>query len=252
MSGGLCGSSERDSTVDVKIKVANQVKSELDDMFTKMETEKTSEEAQQVFLQFLASGLMTTTLMEFQTTAVAWMIHREIANQRSPFYEERVEKGQRVFFCSVSNSSSPNAPEPVCGGILADDMGLGKTLSTLALVAAMNCVRPRRKSTLIICPLSVISNWSDQIKMHFQHGSLSCHVHHGSARDNGALEHFDVVITSCVSVTALFLIYIHFIPGIKLLPVILTLSEARKIKCLCSALIGNVLCWMRLTTYAIL
>ena len=196
MSGGMCGTSAKDSTVEVKIKVANQVKSELDEMFTKMETEQTSEEAQKMFLDFVATGLMTTKLMEFQATAIAWMIHREIAKQRSPFYEERVEKGQRVFFCSVSNSSSPSAPEPVCGGILADDMGLGKTLSTLALVAAMKCVRPAHKGTLVICPLSVISNWTDQVKMHFQHGALSCLVHHGSARDSGALDNFDVVITS--------------------------------------------------------
>jgi SNF2 family DNA or RNA helicase len=205
MSGGLCSSSAKDSTVEVKIKVANQVKSELDDMFTKMETEKTSEEARQLLVHFLATGLLTTNLMEFQSTAIAWMIDREIARQLSPFYEERVEKGQRVFFCSVTNSSSPRAPEPVCGGILADDMGLGKTLSALVLIAAKKCVGPARKGTLIICPLSVISNWSDQIKTHFQHGTLSCLIHHGSARDNGALQNFDVVISSCVSAAALLL-----------------------------------------------
>ncbi len=196
MTGGLCGS--KDSTEDVRVKVAKQVKSELDEMFSKMETEQTSEEARKLLLQFVTTGLVMTQLMEFQSVAITWMIDREIGDRLSPFYEERSEKGQRVFFNSVTNSSSPSAPKPVHGGILADDMGLGKTLSTLVLVAAMKYFRPGRKGTLVICPLSVISNWSDQIVSHFQHGALSVLVHHGSSRDVDALDNFDVVISSCV------------------------------------------------------
>jgi SNF2 family DNA or RNA helicase len=198
MTGGLSGSATKDSTEDVRMKVSKQVKSELDDMFSKMETEQTSEEAQKLLLQFVATGLVATQLMDFQSIAITWMIDREIADRLSPFYEERNEKGQRVFFCSVTNSSSSSAPNPVHGGILADDMGLGKTLSTLVLVAAMKYFRPGRKGTLIICPLSVISNWSDQIESHFQHGALSVYVHHGSSRDVDALDKFDVVISSYV------------------------------------------------------
>jgi len=200
LSGGLCQSSTADSAVEVRTKVAKQVKSELDDMFSKMEAEaeQTSQEARALLHQFLATGLMTTQLMEFQSVAITWMIDREIGNRTVPFYEERVEKSQLVFFCSVTNSSSPSAPEPVRGGILADDMGLGKTLSTLALCAALKCCRPSSKGTLVICPVSVLSNWSDQIHSHFQHGALSVHVHHGSSRDSGALEQFDIVVTSCV------------------------------------------------------
>jgi SNF2 family DNA or RNA helicase len=196
MSGGLSGSSEKDSTVEVRIKIAKEVKSQLDEMFSKMETEQTTEEAQKLLSQFLATGLMTTQLMEFQSAAITWMIDREVGNRPSPFYEDRVERGQRVCFCSVTNSSSPIAPEPVRGGILADDMGLGKTLSTLALVATMKCFQPSRKGTLVICPLSVMSNWSDQINSHFQCGALSVYIHHGSSRDSGALDKFDVVISS--------------------------------------------------------
>jgi SWI/SNF-related matrix-associated actin-dependent regulator of chromatin subfamily A3 len=62
----------------------------------------------------------------------------------------------------------------------------------------MNYFRPGRKGTLIICPLSVISNWSDQIESHFQHGALSVYLHHGSSRDVDALDKFDVVISSYV------------------------------------------------------
>jgi SNF2 family DNA or RNA helicase len=196
MSGGLCGSEAKDSAIEVRMKVAKEVKSELDEMFCKMETEATSVEAEKLVIEFVAAGIMTTQLMEFQSAAIAWMIDREVGNRPSPFYEERVEKGQRVCFCSVTNSSSSIAPEPVRGGILADDMGLGKTLSTLALVATMKTFRPASKGTLVICPLSVISNWTDQINSHFQRGALSVYVHHGSSRESGALEKFDVVITS--------------------------------------------------------
>ena len=199
LSGGLCSSSTADSTVEVRTKIAKQVKSELDDMFAKMEAEQTSQEARALLHQFLSTGLMTTQLMEFQSVAVTWMIDREIGNRPVPFYEERVEKGQRVFFCSVTNSSSTTPPLLVRGGILADDMGLGKTLSTLTLCAVLKSCRSVSKGTLVICPLSVISNWSDQIHAHFQHGALSVHVHHGSSRDSGALEQFDVVVTSCVA-----------------------------------------------------
>ncbi len=40
------------------------------------------------------------------------------------------------------------------GGILADDMGLGKTLQTLAAVHTIG------GSTLVVCPSSLVSNWS--------------------------------------------------------------------------------------------
>lgn len=38
------------------------------------------------------------------------------------------------------------------------------------------------KATLIICPLSTINNWEDQIATHTEPGSLRVLVHHGSNR----------------------------------------------------------------------
>ncbi len=43
------------------------------------------------------------------------------------------------------------------GGVLADDMGLGKTVQLLALHLLR---RPLGKPTLVICPVSVVANWS--------------------------------------------------------------------------------------------
>ena len=38
------------------------------------------------------------------------------------------------------------------------------------------------KSTLIICPLSTISNWEEQINSHVKEGTLSVYVYHGPGR----------------------------------------------------------------------
>ncbi|OMJ08064.1 DNA repair protein RAD5 [Smittium culicis] len=52
--------------------------------------------------------------------------------------------------------------------------------------------------TLIVCPLSTVYNWEDQIKAHTARGSLSTYIYHGSDRTRSAkfLSSFDVVITT--------------------------------------------------------
>jgi SNF2 family DNA or RNA helicase len=106
-------------------------------------------------------------------------------------------------------------PPPVRGGLLADMMGLGKTLQLLALMvdtldqaADFATKQPPRtpqlpliqnsKATLLVCPLSVVSNWEEQIRTHITPGTLSIHVYHGSNRiqDVKELAKYDVVITS--------------------------------------------------------
>eukprot|EP00466_Bigelowiella_natans_P017773 jgi/Bigna1/141307/aug1.61_g16015 len=91
------------------------------------------------------------------------------------------------------------------GGILADEMGLGKTIQIISLVAEsardklnqLNMSGPR--TTLIICPLSVITNWEMQAKKHIRlDNRLSIHTYHGSQRikDESKLKDYDVVITT--------------------------------------------------------
>jgi SNF2 family DNA or RNA helicase len=54
------------------------------------------------------------------------------------------------------------------------------------------------KATLIICPLSVISNWDEQINTHIKEGILKVYIHHGSRRfqDPSKIASYDIVIST--------------------------------------------------------
>ncbi|GAB2613755.1 helicase HelZ [Paractinoplanes abujensis] len=77
------------------------------------------------------------------------------------------------------------------GGILADDMGLGKTAQTLSLLLTERAdpaatVAP----TLLICPMSLVSNWQKEAARFAP--SLRVYVHHGGTRQRG--EDFDAAV----------------------------------------------------------
>lgn len=59
------------------------------------------------------------------------------------------------------------------GGILADHMGMGKTITTLALYQRKPC------KTMIVCPLSVVHQWSQEIEKHLGIVPL-CIMHRGT------------------------------------------------------------------------
>jgi SNF2 family DNA or RNA helicase len=101
-------------------------------------------------------------------------------------------------------------------GILADMMGLGKTLSILSLIVAtineaetfrlqapareMKNIGIKRnaRGTLLVCPKSVLSNWSEQIQAHIYPGKLSMITYHGTNRlqDLDELSRYDIVLTT--------------------------------------------------------
>jgi SWI/SNF-related matrix-associated actin-dependent regulator of chromatin subfamily A3 len=85
-------------------------------------------------------------------------------------------------------------PRLLSGGILADDMGLGKTLQIISLILTGG-----PGTTLIVAPLSVMSNWEQQIKRHVhpKHAPRVI-IFHGNSKASAAsrLTDFDVVITS--------------------------------------------------------
>ncbi|BGP25798.1 hypothetical protein JCM10295v2_004735 [Rhodotorula toruloides] len=85
------------------------------------------------------------------------------------------------------------------GGILADDMGLGKTVQLISLLLANPSDREKCKSktTLVVCPVALMSQWKQEIESKTD-GRLRVLIHHGPSRtDEGRkLQKYHVVITS--------------------------------------------------------
>ena len=80
------------------------------------------------------------------------------------------------------------------GGILADDMGLGKTAQTLSLLLAERERDAAVGPTLLVCPMSLVSNWRKEAEKFAP--SLTVYVHHGATRDPEQLDRADLVITT--------------------------------------------------------
>jgi SNF2 family DNA or RNA helicase len=68
------------------------------------------------------------------------------------------------------------------GACLADDMGLGKTIQTLALIQR-DWESGGRRPVLLICPMSVVSNWQKEAGRFTP--NLPVMVHHGIERTKG-------------------------------------------------------------------
>lgn len=115
--------------------------------------------------------------------------------------KERAPNGTWIYKNLATNSAYLVAPRFPRGGILADDMGLGKTISVLALVLSdLGALRTARSAggggCLIVCPLSVLYNWSEQVRLHAP--SLRLRIYHGSDRDrgSGSFRNHDIVLTT--------------------------------------------------------
>lgn len=81
------------------------------------------------------------------------------------------------------------------GGILADDMGLGKTVQTLAHLALEKQAGRLHKPTLIVAPVSTLSNWQQEVHRFAPH--LSVLLLHGHRRKESfaLIDTVDVVVT---------------------------------------------------------
>ena len=152
---------------------------------------------------------------------------------------KRGPAGQTLYLNVITNQTQTKRPAETQGGILADMMGLGKTLSILSLITTsfesarewellppiqpdvpeskstrhevlapgpsldLTPVMRNTKATLLVCPLSTVTNWEEQIKQHVLPGTLNYHIYHGSNRikDAAKLSTFDLVITTYGSVS---------------------------------------------------
>jgi SWI/SNF-related matrix-associated actin-dependent regulator of chromatin subfamily A3 len=84
-------------------------------------------------------------------------------------------------------------PKLLSGGILADDMGLGKTLQIISLVLTGG-----PGATLIVAPVSVMSNWQQQASRHVKtEHAPKVFIFHGTSKATAAgLMKYDIVVTS--------------------------------------------------------
>eukprot|EP00762_Andalucia_godoyi_P008505 ANDGO_05791.mRNA.1 Putative SWI/SNF-related matrix-associated actin-dependent regulator of chromatin subfamily A member 3-like 2 len=107
----------------------------------------------------------------------------------------------RVYFKDTRTGLVQDThPDLYGGGILADDMGLGKSLSTLSLLVATRGLG----KTLLVCPLSLMSSWVDQIEEHLQPGALKYGIYHGPNRDPLDIKRWDLIITTYQTVSSEF------------------------------------------------
>ncbi|KAJ6444437.1 SNF2 family domain-containing protein [Purpureocillium lavendulum] len=140
---------------------------------------------------------LKATLLPYQLQGLEWMMskeHPELPERGSEKLVQLWKKTNQGMFWNLASGFVTQSPPKLCsGGILADDMGLGKTLQIISLILAGG-----PGSTLIVAPVSVMSNWKQQIERHVKaERAPSVIIYHGDRKSTIAdlLQH-DVVITS--------------------------------------------------------
>lgn len=118
---------------------------------------------------------LATKMLPYQLQGLAWLLQGE--HPAMPTGDDLVQLWKKVpggWQNIGTNFTSRVVPELASGGVLADDMGLGKTLQMIALMVtdphreATLVPKPRDSGdcnggTLIVCPVSVMSNWTGQV-----------------------------------------------------------------------------------------
>lgn len=150
---------------------------------------------------------ITTTMLPYQLQGLQWLLDHESPplpgsedSEAVQLWKKHPEK-QGVYTNLATSYSMQGTPKFASGGILADDMGLGKTLEMIALLAADSAKSGGKGgTTLIVSPLSVMSNWSDQISRHVhEHYALKVYTYHAAGRVRmkaADFAQYDVVITT--------------------------------------------------------
>ncbi|KAG5983371.1 hypothetical protein E4U55_000109 [Claviceps digitariae] len=140
---------------------------------------------------------LKATLLPYQLQGLAWMTLKE--NPTLPTKElgnivQLWKQDKRNYYWNAATDFvSISPPNLFSGGILADDMGLGKTLQIISLILTGGS-----GTTLIVAPVSVMSNWKQQIERHVKPEYIpSVFIYHGpKTLTDKELMKYDVVITS--------------------------------------------------------
>ncbi|KIY50140.1 hypothetical protein FISHEDRAFT_71758 [Fistulina hepatica ATCC 64428] len=156
----------------------------------------------------IANGGLRVNLMKHQGQCLQWAIEKEnpklptkINDKPVQFWQVRKAGNQTFYFNVATNTPQKDPPKLGRGALCSDDMGLGKTLTMLALILATKkepCTEGFSNSTLVVVPLSVLSNWEKQIEDHCEPGALNTCVYYGNNRNMAAAElaSYDVVLTT--------------------------------------------------------
>ncbi|KAJ5941363.1 hypothetical protein N7516_001531 [Penicillium verrucosum] len=146
---------------------------------------------------------LSTQLLPYQRQGLAWLVKQESPSLPAIGSDDIVQLWKRTnaeFLNVATNYATATEPALASGGILADDMGLGKTIQIISLILAnaKPLTAGSSKTTLIIAPVGVMSNWRNQIQDHaHKETALSVLIYHGSGKKEAAnLAKYDVVITS--------------------------------------------------------
>src|SRR5271155_10796 len=149
---------------------------------------------------------MKTTLLPYQRQGLKWMLDHESPRLPTSGLADPVQlwKNNDGVFLNIATSFATKQPPALAsGGILADDMGLGKTIQIISLIMADP--HRNRQPTLIVAPLSVMSNWSAQAATHVhkKHAPRVL-IYHGSSKKEMTakdFEEYDLVITTYQTMT---------------------------------------------------
>ncbi|CAI6233340.1 unnamed protein product [Periconia digitata] len=196
-----------------------EIRNDVQDVFDKMINSENIEVRK-------ASPMIATKLYKHQEQALGFMWNKEQdfqdddGEREGSLWKMKYKRtGEKYYFHVITGEEINHKPHVCRGGILADEMGLGKTLSILSLVADTDSLAaakafskkappPRSgianivnsRATLLVCPLSTMYNWKDQLEKHFPVGkSLKWTNYHGKNRmqlSPHQLADHDVIITT--------------------------------------------------------
>ncbi|KAJ3724629.1 SNF2 family N-terminal domain-containing protein [Lentinula raphanica] len=156
----------------------------------------------------IANGTLKVDLLKHQRQGLKWCLEHEYpelpkkeGDKPVQFWQVR-KNGNKTFYFNLATNTPQEVP-PVLGkgALYADAMGLGKTLTMLSLIIATKDDVPTSfsKTTLVVVPLSVLSNWEKQIHDHCVKDTLTYCSYYGAQRahlDTKELSKYDVVFTT--------------------------------------------------------
>jgi SWI/SNF-related matrix-associated actin-dependent regulator of chromatin subfamily A3 len=149
-----------------------------------------------------------TKMLPYQLQGLQWLLDHEspplpgVKDSEAVQLWKKHPKTPGAYMNIATSYSVKGSPQFASGGILADDMGLGKTLEMISLIVADRAKSGANSGpTLIVSPLSVMSNWTDQIARHVHEAhSLKVYTYHGAGRistmKGSDFASHDVVITT--------------------------------------------------------